>query len=65
MKCDQKLCVLLIEADVFNKAMQANIPKPLRTSVPSEYIKVLWRNGLCRRKFTYFYNYKKCVCRFA
>ena len=29
-KCDKKLCVVLIEADIFNKAMQANIPKPLR-----------------------------------
>ena len=26
----KKLCVVLIEADVFNKAVQRNIPKPLR-----------------------------------
>ena len=29
-RCDKKLCVVLIEADVFNKAVQGNIPKPLR-----------------------------------
>ena len=25
-----KLCVVLIEADIFNKAVQGNIPKPLK-----------------------------------
>ena len=29
-RCDKKLCVVLIEADIFNKAVQGNIPKPLR-----------------------------------
>ena len=29
-RCDKKLCVVLIEADIFNKAVQRNIPKPLR-----------------------------------
>ena len=29
-RCDKKLCLVLIEADIFNKAVQANIPKPLR-----------------------------------
>ena len=27
---DKKLCVVLIEADIFNKAVQGNIPKPLK-----------------------------------
>ena len=35
-RCDKKLCVVLIEADIFNKAVQGNIPKPLRNL----YIKV-------------------------
>ena len=26
----KKLCVILIEAGIFNKAMQGNTPKPLR-----------------------------------
>ena len=26
----KKLCVVLIEADIFNKAVQGNIPKPLK-----------------------------------
>ena len=30
MKCDKKLCVVLIEEDIFNKAVQVNVPKPLR-----------------------------------
>ena len=29
-RCDKKLCVVLIEADIFNKAVQGNIPKPLK-----------------------------------
>ena len=29
-RCDKKFCVLLIEADIFNKAVQENILKPLR-----------------------------------
>ena len=29
-RCDKKLCVVLVEADIFNKAVQGNIPKPLR-----------------------------------
>ena len=29
-RCDKKLCAVLIEADIFNKAVQGNIPKPLR-----------------------------------
>ena len=29
-RCDIKLCVVLIEAAIFNKAVQGNIPKPLR-----------------------------------
>ena len=32
----KKLCLVLIEADIFNKAVQGNIPKPLRNL----YIKV-------------------------
>ena len=28
--CDKKLCVVLSEADIFNKAVQGNIPKPLK-----------------------------------
>ena len=52
MKCEEILCVFLIEADVFNKAIQVNIPKSLRNLCTqfNEYIKVLWRNGLCRKK---------------
>ena len=30
MRCDIKLCVALIKKDIFNKAVQGNIPKPLR-----------------------------------
>ena len=57
MKCEEILCVFLIEADVFNKAIQVNIPKSLRNLCIqfNEYIKVLWRNGLCRKKLTYFW----------
>ena len=29
-RCAKKLCAVLIEADIFNKAVQGNIPKPLR-----------------------------------
>ena len=29
-RCDKKLCVVLIEADIFNEVVQGNIPKPLR-----------------------------------
>ena len=29
-RCDKKLCVVLIEADIFDEAVQENIPKPLR-----------------------------------
>ena len=29
-RCDIKLSVVLIEADIFNKAVEGNIPKPLR-----------------------------------
>ena len=29
-RCDKKLCVVLIEADIFNKAVQGNIPQPLK-----------------------------------
>ena len=29
-KCDKKFFVVLIEADIFNKAVQGNIHKPLR-----------------------------------
>jgi len=30
VRCDKKICVVLIKADIFNKAVQGNIPKPLR-----------------------------------
>ena len=30
MRCDIKLCVVLIKKDIFNKAVQGNIPRPLR-----------------------------------
>ena len=29
-RCDKNLCVVLIEAYIFNKAVQGNMPKPLR-----------------------------------
>ena len=29
-RCAKKLCAVLIEVDIFNKAVQGNIPKPLR-----------------------------------
>ena len=29
-RCDKKLSVVLIEPDIFNKAVEGNIPKPLR-----------------------------------
>ena len=29
-RCDKKLCVVLIEADIFNEAVQGSILKPLR-----------------------------------
>ena len=30
MRCDKKMCVVLIEADIFSKAVHGNIPKPLK-----------------------------------
>ena len=30
VRCDKTLCVVLIEADIFNKAVQGNVPKPLK-----------------------------------
>ena len=29
-RCDKKLCIVLIKADIFNKTVQGNILKPLR-----------------------------------